>query len=128
VIPSGAVRSGTTFNDLRLKMWLRGPTTPIPPSTPIVLGVTAAANFQSGIGHEDREICRSPRRERSVSALCSWGDGHHADCEFTLADLVLKPLPQTAKPVGGVVPTAIGCVAKSNRCGPQGTKAGNERC
>jgi hypothetical protein len=41
------------------------------------------------IGHEDREVCRSPRRERSVSALCSWRDGHHADREFDLDDLVL---------------------------------------
>jgi hypothetical protein len=42
------------------------------------------------IGHEDHEVCRSPSTERSVSALCSWGDGHHADREFTLADLVLR--------------------------------------
>jgi hypothetical protein len=49
-------------------------------------------------GGKRRGRAMSPRRERSVSALCSWGDGHHADHEFTLADLVLRPLPRTAKP------------------------------
>jgi len=54
--------------------------------------------FQSVIGHEDRAVCGSPRRERSVNALCSWGDCNHADREFGFADLVLIALAQTAKP------------------------------
>src|SRR5262249_33158134 len=65
----------------------------MPPAPhPQMPGVTAAANF-NWVDYEDREVRRSsPPRERSVIALCSRGDGNHADCECGLVDIVLRPI------------------------------------
>ena len=61
------------------------------------VGLTAATSFSSDIGDRHREARGSPRGEGSLSAFRRRGDGHHAHREFTLADLVLRPLSQTAK-------------------------------
>ena len=85
-------------------IWLRDlePHSPLSPR----VGVTAATSFSSDIGDRHQEARGSPRGEGSLSDFRRRGDGHHAHREFTLADLVLRPLSQTAKP-SAVQPTAL---------------------
>ena len=54
----------------------------------------------SGIGYEDRAVCRSsPRSEGCLSAFRRGCDCNHADREFDFDDFVLTAsLAQTAKP------------------------------
>jgi hypothetical protein len=73
------------------KCWLRGPATSIPRQTN-VLGVTAATNFSSDLGHEDREVCKSQRGEGSLSAFRRGRDGHYVDRVFAFANSVLTAL------------------------------------
>src|SRR5215469_10202424 len=77
------------------KVWLRGLTRPPAPHPPYAWG-HGSRQF-NWIDHEDRIVCRSPRRERSISALCRWCDGNHAAREFDLADLVLRPKRQSRR-------------------------------
>jgi hypothetical protein len=46
---------------------------------------------------KDREVCRSPRGARSLSAFCSERDGDYADRVFAFADLVLTLLKQQSR-------------------------------
>jgi hypothetical protein len=65
------VRQEPTFNGLRLKIWRRGPNTPIPLS-PYVLGVTAAANFQSVVAMKtERFVGHHEAREALVLSVAS---------------------------------------------------------
>jgi hypothetical protein len=61
-------------------------------------GLRLRLGSASDFSHENREICRSPRGAGSLSAFRGERDGHYADRVFDFADLVLRPLPQTAKP------------------------------
>jgi hypothetical protein len=67
------------------------PLPPFPPQTN-VHGVTAATNFSSDLGHEDREVCKSQRGEGSLSAFHRGGDRNYADRVFDFVDLVLIAL------------------------------------
>ena len=48
------------------------------------------------VAHEGREVCRSPRSEGSLGAFRRRGDRNHADHEFAFANILLRPLAQTA--------------------------------
>jgi hypothetical protein len=74
-------------------------------------------------GHENRAVCGSPRSERRVSAFRRRGDRNHADREFAFADLLLRPLAQTAKPPGRTQPTALPYRLKQCRALLQGGTA-----
>src|SRR5262249_50735215 len=56
----------------------------------------------------------SPRGERSVGALCSRGDGNHADREFTLADVVLSRSLRDSKAVSAPRPRSSGLAGRSH--------------
>ena len=79
---------------LRLVTWLSGPPKPLAPK----VGVTAATNlFIWTLANEDRTDCWSQRSEGSPSAFLRRGDRNHADHEFAFANLLLRPLAQTAR-------------------------------
>jgi hypothetical protein len=79
--------------------WLRGPTPHSP--QPFRAWGHGSRQFLIGRCHEDREICRSPRSEGSLSARCSRRDGHHARREFAFDDLILKQVSCSSTDQGG---------------------------
>ena len=76
--------------------WLRGPIL-----SPKSFVPRSRQPPNSGIGYEDRAVCRSsPRSEGCLSAFRRGCDCNHADREFDFDDFVLTAsLAQTAKPL-----------------------------
>src|SRR6516164_3136864 len=118
------VRSVRRYADLERGFLLKRGFTHDPKShSPRSHGIGVASAAKSNIGHEHRAVCWSPRRERSVNALCSWGDCNHADREFGFADLVLIALAQTAKP--SAIRSQRLCFRPPNLpCNPKNTRHG----